>query len=226
MQQRYYDPVIGRFYSNDPVGFTASNPMMFNRYAYANNNPYKYIDPDGRNPLNFSGDSVFNTMARDYISTTDNSIRVGHQQIQALGPVDPSGVALGTIGVLASVSAASTGVGAVPGAAGLFISLDGIRSSWTGKATITGMALSSTAKALGASEADSNMASKVGDFAQGTFSGGAKALMDTAKGAGGVAEAAGAVSQLKDTASLSGAMTFRVDGRLDSKELSKNLDKK
>ena len=50
MQQRYYDPVIGRFYSNDPVGFTASNPMMFNRYAYANNNPYKYTDPNGRNP--------------------------------------------------------------------------------------------------------------------------------------------------------------------------------
>ncbi len=50
MQQRYYDPVIGRFYSNDPVGFSASNPMMFNRYAYANNNPYKYTDPDGRAP--------------------------------------------------------------------------------------------------------------------------------------------------------------------------------
>lgn len=50
MQQRYYDPVIGRFYSNDPVGFTASNPMMFNRYAYANNNPYKFTDPNGENP--------------------------------------------------------------------------------------------------------------------------------------------------------------------------------
>jgi len=50
MQARYYDPVIGRFYSNDPVGFTASNPMMFNRYAYANNNPYKYVDPDGMAP--------------------------------------------------------------------------------------------------------------------------------------------------------------------------------
>ena len=50
MQQRYYDPVIGRFYSNDPVGFTADKPMMFNRYAYANNNPYKYTDPDGRTP--------------------------------------------------------------------------------------------------------------------------------------------------------------------------------
>ncbi|MCL5050021.1 MAG: RHS repeat-associated core domain-containing protein [Firmicutes bacterium] len=51
MQARYYDPVVGRFYSNDPVGFKASNPMMFNRYAYANNNPYKFVDPDGRNPV-------------------------------------------------------------------------------------------------------------------------------------------------------------------------------
>jgi RHS repeat-associated protein len=49
MQQRYYDPVIGRFYSNDPVGFTGE-PDTFNRYSYANNNPYKYTDPDGRFP--------------------------------------------------------------------------------------------------------------------------------------------------------------------------------
>ena len=45
MQARYYDPVIGRFYSNDPVGFRGVH--SFNRYAYANNNPYKYVDPDG-----------------------------------------------------------------------------------------------------------------------------------------------------------------------------------
>lgn len=53
MQQRYYDPVVGRFYSNDPVDMLGhmqkGNPTMgFNRYAYANNNPYKYTDPDGR----------------------------------------------------------------------------------------------------------------------------------------------------------------------------------
>jgi len=49
MQARYYDPVIGRFYSNDPVGYTAANPVMsFNRYMYVNNNPYKYTDPDGQ----------------------------------------------------------------------------------------------------------------------------------------------------------------------------------
>jgi RHS repeat-associated protein len=45
---RYYDPALGRFLSDDPVRFTESNPMSFNRYAYANNNPYKYVDPDGR----------------------------------------------------------------------------------------------------------------------------------------------------------------------------------
>jgi uncharacterized protein RhaS with RHS repeats len=50
MQQRYYDPQIGRFLSVDPV--TAySNPVgAFNRYWYANNNPYKFTDPDGRAP--------------------------------------------------------------------------------------------------------------------------------------------------------------------------------
>ncbi|MEI5639968.1 MULTISPECIES: RHS repeat-associated core domain-containing protein [unclassified Pseudoalteromonas] len=52
MQARYYDPVIGRFYSNDPVdvmGHIARGNAVhgFNRYAYANNNPYKYVDPDG-----------------------------------------------------------------------------------------------------------------------------------------------------------------------------------
>ena len=45
---RWYDPRIGRFLSTDPVGFDPQNPQSFNRYAYANNNPYKYVDPDGR----------------------------------------------------------------------------------------------------------------------------------------------------------------------------------
>ncbi|MAI37190.1 MAG: hypothetical protein CL599_06450 [Alteromonas sp.] len=54
MQARYYDPVIGRFYSNDPVGWTPKNPVMsFNRYLYVNNNPYKYTDPNGEF-LNFA----------------------------------------------------------------------------------------------------------------------------------------------------------------------------
>ncbi len=48
MQARYYDPLIGRFLAVDPIGFQQDNAQSFNRYAYVNNNPHKYIDPDGR----------------------------------------------------------------------------------------------------------------------------------------------------------------------------------
>lgn len=44
---RYYDPVAGRFMGIDPKGFDEANIHSFNRYAYANNNPYKFVDPDG-----------------------------------------------------------------------------------------------------------------------------------------------------------------------------------
>lgn len=50
MGARYYDPIVGRFMGIDPVSFKESNIHSFNRYAYANNNPYKFIDPDGRDP--------------------------------------------------------------------------------------------------------------------------------------------------------------------------------
>jgi RHS repeat-associated protein len=48
---RHYDPVIGRFMGVDPVGVDPGNIHSFNRYAYANNNPYKYVDPDGNFPF-------------------------------------------------------------------------------------------------------------------------------------------------------------------------------
>ena len=48
MQQRYYDPGIGRFLSIDPVSVASNTGDNFNRYWYANNNPYKFKDWDGR----------------------------------------------------------------------------------------------------------------------------------------------------------------------------------
>lgn len=48
---RYYDPHLGRFTGVDPLGFVESNPMSFNRYAYANGNPYRFTDPDGRSAV-------------------------------------------------------------------------------------------------------------------------------------------------------------------------------
>lgn len=47
-QQRYYDDDIGWFLSVDPVTAYENPVGAFNRYWYANNNPYKFTDPDGR----------------------------------------------------------------------------------------------------------------------------------------------------------------------------------
>ena len=78
MQARYYDPVIGRFYSNDPV--SASNFISdgkvqgFGRYTYAFNNPYRYNDPNGRAPGDpFTSPSA---AAKDFgVNYNDDSIR-------------------------------------------------------------------------------------------------------------------------------------------------------
>ncbi|WP_290595125.1 RHS repeat-associated core domain-containing protein, partial [Arenimonas sp. SCN 70-307] len=48
MQQRYYDPGIGRFLSADPMPSDMQSGWNFNRYNYAANNPFRFNDPDGR----------------------------------------------------------------------------------------------------------------------------------------------------------------------------------
>jgi RHS repeat-associated protein len=49
---RYYDPVIGRFISGDPLTGERESPQTLNRYAYCLNNPLKYVDPAGTDEEN------------------------------------------------------------------------------------------------------------------------------------------------------------------------------
>ena len=51
MGARYYDPVLGRFMGADAAAVMPENVNGINRYAYANNNPYRYVDPDGHSPI-------------------------------------------------------------------------------------------------------------------------------------------------------------------------------
>lgn len=48
MQARYYDPQLGRFLSTDPVDPDPQTESNFNRYEYADDNPYGKYDPIGR----------------------------------------------------------------------------------------------------------------------------------------------------------------------------------
>ena len=98
MQQRYYDPVAGRFLSIDSVVTDANTGGSFNRYNYANNNPYKYIDPDGLDSFLVSrplgGDSKI--ISHNYVVSHATSIgdpnalmhSFGRQSNGATGRVD------------------------------------------------------------------------------------------------------------------------------------------
>jgi RHS repeat-associated protein len=44
---RYYNPVLGRFISPDPIAPTLDDPQTLNRFAYGRNNPVFYNDPSG-----------------------------------------------------------------------------------------------------------------------------------------------------------------------------------
>ena len=76
MQARYYDPVIGRFLSHDPVGFAQGGPGQFNRYVYAENNPINNIDPTGQ-------DTVCNDDRSECVTTPDGTMPQGGDAISA-----------------------------------------------------------------------------------------------------------------------------------------------
>lgn len=70
MRQRYYDPVSGRFLSADPVTTDPSTGAMFNRYNYVHNNPYRFVDPDGRAPKGCGSGTCPNKPERDWRSAS------------------------------------------------------------------------------------------------------------------------------------------------------------
>jgi RHS repeat-associated protein len=72
MQQRYYDPVAGNFLSNDPISSDTDTGGNFNRYNYAQNNPFRYIDPDG---MQSCGSYMCDRYVFDSTSNTVNNLK-------------------------------------------------------------------------------------------------------------------------------------------------------
>ncbi|VAW98248.1 hypothetical protein MNBD_GAMMA22-2437, partial [hydrothermal vent metagenome] len=74
---RYYDPLIGRFMSVDPVGAREGDVHNFNRYAYANNNPYMFVDPDGKDALPGFARDMAKMQGRDMVEYDAANKRLG-----------------------------------------------------------------------------------------------------------------------------------------------------
>lgn len=65
---RYYDPTIGRFVQRDPIGLQGG----INQYAYADNSPTNYTDPQGTQAFNNSLTN-FATFNTSYFGTSTAS---------------------------------------------------------------------------------------------------------------------------------------------------------
>jgi RHS repeat-associated protein len=87
MSARYYNPTLGRFISPDPVHFVENNVHSFNRYAYANNNPMRYIDPTG-----LEGEAISES---DKTEKTEVTAMPQEQQVAMLGAIARGAAAVG-----------------------------------------------------------------------------------------------------------------------------------
>ncbi|MEL7310289.1 MAG: RHS repeat-associated core domain-containing protein [Pseudomonadota bacterium] len=94
MQARYYDPIIGRFLSVDPMTFLdVSAPGQFNRYAYTWNDPLNATDPNGeilklaKAAFNVvrrtvkNGGNVGKAMKDELVSIADNAATLADGQL-------------------------------------------------------------------------------------------------------------------------------------------------
>nr|WP_081613261.1 RHS repeat-associated core domain-containing protein [Xanthomonas sp. SHU 199] len=87
MQQRYFDAQVGSFLSVDPVLAIRSPVENFNRYRYANGNPYKFIDVDGRNAAEQEPEPVKNLDPITVVAKRDLSSQASYSAILTFAPV-------------------------------------------------------------------------------------------------------------------------------------------
>ncbi|WP_202841027.1 RHS repeat domain-containing protein [Luteimonas saliphila] len=176
MQQRYYDPMLGRMLSVDPVTAYSSDDMRhFNLYAYAYNNPQKFTDPDGRCPQCLWGAPI------------GAGVNLGVQLVTGKGSFSErwSNVSWGQVAVAGIAGGLSGGVSAIASTA--------TTTSGTVVANVIGNAGVGALATQASAQVDGRTAS-VGEVAQGAVISGAAAGLGTA-----IEAAPGAVARSTST---------------------------
>jgi len=84
---RFYDPQLGRFISEDPIGLAGG----INSFAYVGNNPVLYRDPSGLCPQNPKGPTACEAMAINAQNAANKALGSAHGDAnKALRPFDDS----------------------------------------------------------------------------------------------------------------------------------------
>jgi RHS repeat-associated protein len=104
MQARYYDPVLGRFLSTDPMGYQD----QMNLYAYVGNDPVNVVDPTGTMKLERPDPApVREYKTLEQKAGTDGSVSIQRSKITDNGIANPGTVA--SAGVVKLTPQASDG---------------------------------------------------------------------------------------------------------------------
>jgi RHS repeat-associated protein len=112
MQQRYYDPRVGRFWSVDPVtAYDTGDWRLFNRYSYAFNNSYKFNDTDGRCPwcAGAAGGAIVGGIAGGMANYAASGGNIRQTVAGVIGGAVGGAITGGTLGAGTSIGA-STGL--------------------------------------------------------------------------------------------------------------------
>lgn len=110
MQQRYMDPQLGVFLSVDPVTAYGQPAGQFNRYRYANGNPYRFTDPDGRCPEGAGRSTCIDARRFDQSRSSGLDIQLSAQtEKTALANTDSVRVGSGNREKAVTIEASSNG---------------------------------------------------------------------------------------------------------------------
>ncbi|MDP3698184.1 MAG: FG-GAP-like repeat-containing protein [Nanoarchaeota archaeon] len=103
---RYYKPGIGIFISPDSLIQNAFDPQFLNHYSYVRNNPYAYIDPNGKNAIIVTN---YNVMSHNRVTgiPAHEVIIVGNEGSYTLysyseGKLDPAPIEASNVNKLLS----------------------------------------------------------------------------------------------------------------------------